>query len=121
MRYESINFTNKLSMFQDLWSPKVIAEMNDYQLKLVKIKDEFVWHRHVDTDEVFIVLNGEMAIAFEDGRVSIGTGEMFVVPRGVQHKPEAERECCVLIIEPRGVVNTGDADGDLTARNDVWI
>lgn len=121
MHYESIKFAGKLEKFSDLWSPKVIAEMNDYQFKLVKIKDEFVWHQHDDTDEVFVVLDGDMVIEFEDGRVCIRAGEMFVVPKGVRHKPAADRLCSVLVIEPRGVVNTGETGGDLTAENDVWI
>ena len=82
---------------------------------------DFVWHDHSDTDEVFIVLDGEMVIEFEDGRVSLSTGEMFVVPKGVRHRPSAERECRLLLIEPRGVVNTGDSGGPLTAASDAWI
>ena len=118
--YRAINFREKLSGFSEHWSPRVIAEMNDYQFKLVKLQGEFVWHQHADTDEVFIVLDGEMAIEFRDGRVTLKAGEMFVVPRGVEHKPVAMEECRVMLVEPRGVVNTGDAGGDLTAQNDVW-
>lgn len=121
MKFSSINFNEKLAKFSEQWSPRVIAEMNDYQFKLVKLQGEFVWHDHVDTDEVFIVLEGEMAIEFRDGRVELSAGEMFVVPRAVEHKPCAERECKVLLVEPRGVVNTGDAGGDRTADNDVWV
>ena len=95
--------------------------MNDYQFKLAKIQGEFVWHRHADTDEAFIVLKGEMTIEFRDGRVSLKAGQMFVVPRGVEHKPVAPEECSILLVEPRGVVNTGDAGGKLTAPNDVWV
>lgn len=116
-----INLREKLEKFSDHWSPKVIAEMNDYQFKLVKIKGDFVWHNHADTDETFIVIEGEMKIEFEDNTVELGEGEMYVVPKGVEHKPYAEQECKVMIIEPRGVVNTGDTEGDLTASNDVWI
>ena len=118
--YRAINFREKLSGFSEHWSPRVIAEMNDYQFKLVKLQGEFVWHQHADTDEVFIVVDGEMAIEFRDGRVTLKAGEMFVVPRGVEHKPVAMEECRVMLVEPRGVVNTGDAGGDLTAQNDVW-
>jgi mannose-6-phosphate isomerase-like protein (cupin superfamily) len=121
MTYEPINFTGKFGKFSDYWAPKVIAEMNDYQFKLVKIQGEFVWHKHTDTDEVFVVLDGEMAIEFRDGRVEMKTGEMFVVPKGVEHKPVAPKECRLLLIEPRGVVNTGDTGGKLTADNDVWV
>ena len=102
MKYESLNFDNKFSKFSEQWSPKVIAEMNDYQFKLVKIKGDFVWHDHKDTDEVFMVISGEMEIEFRDGKVKISEGEMFV-------------------IEPRGVVNTGETGGNLKAGNDVWI
>ena len=121
MNYQSINFSEKLKFFSDLWQPRVIAEMNDYQVKLVKIKGEFVWHKHDDTDEVFIVLEGEMEIKFRDGSVEMKAGEMFVIPKKVEHKPVAEDECKILLIEPRGVVNTGDSDGELTAGNDVWV
>ena len=121
MNYQSINFSEKLKIFSDLWQPRVIAEMNDYQFKLVKIKGEFVWHKHDDTDEVFIVLEGEMEIEFRDGSVEMKAGEMFVIPKKVEHKPFAEEECKILLVEPRGVVNTGDSSGELTAENDVWI
>jgi mannose-6-phosphate isomerase-like protein (cupin superfamily) len=118
---KSINFADKLSKFSDLWSPKVIAEMNDYQFKLAKLEGEFVWHNHPDTDEVFIVIEGSMKIELEDGVVELSAGEMYVVPKGVMHKPSAEKECQIMLVEPRGVVNTGEADSDLTAENDVWI
>ena len=116
-----INLKEKLSKFSDHWTPKIIAEMNDYQFKLVKIKGDFVWHDHADTDEVFIVLEGKMTIEFEDETVELNEGDMYVVPKGIQHKPHAENECKVLLVEPRGVVNTGNTEGDLTASNDVWI
>ena len=118
---KSINFADKLSKFSDQWSPKVIAEMNDYQFKLAKLQGEFVWHNHPDTDEVFIVIEGSMKIELEDGVVELSAGEMYVVPKGVMHKPSAEKECHIMLVEPRGVVNTGEADSDLTAENDVWI
>lgn len=117
----SIDFGKKLALISEHWSPRVVAEMNDYQFKLVKLQGEFVWHSHADTDETFIVLSGQMGIAFRDGEVSLATGEMYVVPRGVEHKPFAEQECHVLLIEPKGVVNTGEAESALTAANDVWI
>ena len=121
MSHEAINFQAKLARFSDHWTPKVIAQMNDYQFKLVKIEGEFVWHRHVDTDEVFIVLDGHMRIDLRDGAVELGPGEMFVVPRGVEHKPSAVRECQLMLVEPRGVINTGDAGGPMTAPDEVWI
>ncbi|MDA7603402.1 MAG: cupin domain-containing protein [Candidatus Thalassarchaeaceae archaeon] len=116
-----INLKEKFSKFSDHWSPKVIAEMNDYQFKLVKIQGEFVWHNHDDTDETFIVIEGEMKIEFENETLQLNEGDMFVVPKGVEHKPWAGNECKVMIIEPRGVLNTGNSEGDLTASNDVWI
>ena len=116
-----INLQSKFELFSEYWSPKIIAEMNDYQFKLVKIKDEFTWHEHKDTDEVFIVIEGSMGIEFKDRTVELNRGEMIVVQKAEQHKPFANDECKVLIIEPRGVVNTGNSDGDLTSENDVWI
>lgn len=118
---EKINLKEKLSKFSDHWSPKVIAEMNDYQFKLVKIQGEFVWHNHEDTDETFIVIEGEMKIEFENETLELNEGDMFVVPKGIEHKPWAENECKVMIIEPRGVLNTGSSESNLTASNDVWI
>jgi mannose-6-phosphate isomerase-like protein (cupin superfamily) len=116
-----INLQNKFSQFSEYWSPRVIAEMNDYQFKLAKIKNEFTWHVHHKTDEVFLVIEGTMSIEFRDGDVELSAGEMYVVPKGVEHKPYAKEECKIMFIEPRGVVNTGDAGGDLTAKNDVWL
>ena len=121
MANDVINFKEKFSKISDHWSPRVIAEMNDYQFKLVKIQGEFVWHRHDQTDETFIVIAGEMEIAFRDRSILLRSGEMFVVPRGLEHITRAARECHALVIEPRGVVNTGEAGGPLTAPNDIWI
>lgn len=121
MRYKAINFKTKFSQFNDHWSPKVIAEMNDYQFKFAKVQGEFVWHDHPDTDEVFIVIEGALEIEFRDGKVSIEAGEMFVVPKGVEHKPMAEKECKIMLVEPKGIINTGDVDNELTAKTDVWI
>jgi mannose-6-phosphate isomerase-like protein (cupin superfamily) len=121
MNNKSININEKLTKFTEHWSPKVIAEMNEYQFKLVKVQGEFVWHDHKETDEVFIVIEGKMVIKFRDGEVNLGKGEMFVVPKGVEHKPYAEKECHIMLVEPKGVVNTGNAEGELTAENDVWI
>tara|TARA_B100001093_G_scaffold273986_1_gene261882 strand:- start:2543 stop:2902 length:360 start_codon:yes stop_codon:yes gene_type:complete len=116
-----INFAEKLTKFNDLWSPRVVAEMNDYQFKLVKIHDEFTWHQHEDTDEVFIVVKGSMSIEMEHETITLDEGEMYVVPKGTVHKPFAEHECHILLVEPRGVVNTGETDGELTAENNVWV
>ena len=118
---DKINFKEKLSKFSNHWSPRVIAEMNNYQFKLVKIKGDFVWHDHKDTDEVFIVIEGEMSIEFKDRTVELSEGEMFVVPKGIEHKPYSENECKIMIVEPVGIINTGDSGGELTADNDAWI
>jgi len=121
MTYKSINFKEKYALFDDQWQPRVIAEMNDYQFKIAKIEGDFIWHDHPDTDEAFIVLEGELRLDFRDGFVSVGPGEMFVVPRGVEHKPFADGEVKIMLIEPRGVINTGKEGGERTAVNDVWI
>ena len=118
---EKINIKSKLKTFSDLWSPKVIAEMNDYQFKLVKIKDDFIWHSHEDTDEVFIVLEGSMHIEFNDEIINLSEGELLVVPKGTKHRPFAHEEATIMLVEPRGVINTGDTNSDLTAKNDQWI
>lgn len=117
-----VNLAQKLARIDAHWSPRVVAELNDYQLKLVKLQGEFVWHQHADTDELFLVLQGRMGIRLRDGEVRLESGELYVVPRGVEHQPYAEDECHVLLIEPRGVVNTGDAeDTSLQAENDRWV
>ncbi|EOG2036682.1 cupin domain-containing protein [Pseudomonas aeruginosa] len=118
---QAINFAAKLALFDDRWQPRVIAQMNDYQFKPVKIEGDFVWHSHADTDETFIVLAGRLRIDFRDGAVHLGPGEMYVVPRGVEHKPFAEGEVRMLLVEPCGVRNTGDQGGERTAVNDLWI
>ena len=117
----SINLAEKLAQVSEHWSPRVVAELNDYQFKVVKLQGEFVWHTHQNTDEAFLVIDGEMEIVFRGGGVTLRAGEMFVVPKGVEHITRASDECHALIVEPRGVVNTGDAGGSLTAKNDVWV
>jgi mannose-6-phosphate isomerase-like protein (cupin superfamily) len=119
--YKAINFAEKLGLLDEQWSPRVVAELNDYQFKVVRIEGDFIWHDHPETDEAFIVLDGELRIDFRDGSVLLRPGEMFVVPKGVEHKPFAEREVKMLLVEPRGILNTGHAGGERTAQNDVWI
>ena len=120
--YIPINFADKFTLFNEQWQPKVIAEMNDYQFKIVRLQGDFVWHRHAHTDEAFLVLEGSLRIDFRDGGVTLNSGELFIVPQGVEHKPFAEREVKLLLIEPRGVRNTGDLEtGGRTAPNDIWI
>jgi mannose-6-phosphate isomerase-like protein (cupin superfamily) len=121
MEYRAISFAQKFGLFREQWQPKVIAEMNDYQFKVVKLKGDFIWHDHKDTDETFIVIEGDLRIDFRDGVVHVSAGEMFVVPKEVEHKPYAENEVKLLLIEPRGVLNTGEAGGERTAEQDVWI
>lgn len=116
-----INIAEKMSQFEQLWTPKVIAQMNQVQFKLVKIQGEFTWHAHQDTDEVFMVIEGVMGIEFRDRTIELSSGELFVVPKGVEHKPYAKEQCNIMIVEPVDVVNTGATGGELTAKNDVWI
>ena len=118
MSAEAVDLGRKLSLVTELWSPKVIARVNDYDVKVVKVKGQFVWHRHEDTDELFLVLLGRLRIQMREGDVEVGPGQMYVVPKGVEHCPVAEQETHALLLEPRGVVNTGDAGGALTATHD---
>ena len=121
MSYSGINFADKFATFSDQWSPKIVAQMNDYHFKLVKLQGDFVWHAHQETDEVFIILEGTLTIAFRDGHVELHAGEMFVVPKGVEHKPSAADECQIMLVEPAGTRNTGDVGSELTAEDNVWI
>ena len=121
MEFKSINFKEKLSKFSEHWTPKIIAQMNDYHFKVVKFQGEFVWHCHDNTDEVFIVLHGDMSIAFRDGSINLKAGEMFVVPKGVEHKPFAKKECKAMLVEPAGTINTGDTRSEMTADDNMWI
>ena len=118
MANEAVDLAQKLSLFSEHWSPKVVARLNDYEVKVVKVKGEFVWHTHEDTDELFIVIAGVLTIQLRDGNVNLNPGQLFVVPRGVEHCPIANGEVHALLIEPTGVVNTGDAGGDMTATYD---
>ena len=121
MSRTAINLAEKFTKFSEQWSPKIVARMDDYEFKLVKLQGEFVWHSHADTDEVFIVLDGEMTLHFRDGDVRLRAGEMFVVPKGEEHKPSAQAECRVMLVETAGTINTGAVISDRTAPPDVWI
>ncbi len=121
MNYQAINFHDKFNKFTEQWSPKIIGQMNDYHFKIAKVQGEFIWHDHTETDEVFIVLDGQLEIQFRDGKVNLKEGEMFIVPKGVQHKPIAEQECHILLIEPAGTVNTGDIVDENTVTDTTWI
>ena len=118
MAGEPIDLAEKLSSFSEHWSPKVVACLNDDEIKVVKLQGEFVWHTHDDTDELFLVIEGELTIQLRDGNVVLRPGQLYVVPRGVEHCPVADGEVHAVVIEPVGVVNTGDAGGPLTARYD---
>jgi mannose-6-phosphate isomerase-like protein (cupin superfamily) len=112
-----VSFEEKLAHVSETWSPAIVGQLNDYTIKVVKIEGDFVWHSHEETDEAFIVLQGEMAIDFREGPAVLRAGEMLVVPRGVEHKPRAEHECHMMLIEPAGTLNTGDAGGERTVRD----
>lgn len=119
--YSPINLNNKFNQFSEQWSPRIIAQMNDYHFKLVKIEGEFIWHSHADTDEAFIVLEGEMEIHFRDGKVRLNPGEMYVVPKGTEHKPYAASECRLMLVEPLGTANTGEVGGERSAEDGRWV
>jgi mannose-6-phosphate isomerase-like protein (cupin superfamily) len=121
MEYVAVNLEEKLGKFSEHWSPKIIAQMNDYHFKLAKLEGEFVWHSHGLTDEVFIVLDGELLLEFRDGSVRLKAGEMYVVPKGVEHKPSAAAECKIMLVEPAGTRNTGEVASELTAEDNVWV
>jgi mannose-6-phosphate isomerase-like protein (cupin superfamily) len=121
MNHQSINIQDKLAKFSEHWSPKIIAQMNDYHFKIAKVQGEFIWHDHPETDEVFLVLRGQLEIQFRDGNVILNEGEMFVVQKGIEHKPVAAEECHILLVEPAGTVNTGDIVDERTAAHDIWI
>ena len=116
-----VNFTDKFNQFSELWSPRIIAQMNDYHFKIAKIKGEFIWHSHPETDETFIVIQGKMRIELRDTILKLETGEMCVIPKGLEHKPIAEDECHILMVELAGTVNTGDAGGEKTITETEWI
>jgi len=113
-----VDLADKLDLFSEHWSPKVVARLNDYEIKLAKLEGEFVWHTHDDTDELFLVIDGTLTIQLRDGDVVLRPGQLYVVPRGVEHCPVADGDVSVMLIEPAGVVNTGAAGGDLTAAYD---
>lgn len=120
MNTKTINFKEKFNLFKEQWSPKIIAQMNDVQFKLARVEGDFTWHDHKDTDEVFVVLDGQLKIDYRDRSITLNEGEMHVVKRGVEHKPFAEKECKILLIEPAGTINTGDAGGNQTSE-EKWI
>jgi mannose-6-phosphate isomerase-like protein (cupin superfamily) len=118
-----INLKQKLSLFSDQWSPKIIAELNDSHVKLAKVEGEFVWHKHDNEDELFFVISGDLKIELRDKTLEVKPGELVVIPKGVEHKPVAEKEVSIILIEPKGTVNTGDASdtGDKKSTKGDWI
>ncbi|MEP7022619.1 MAG: cupin domain-containing protein [Actinomycetota bacterium] len=121
MTVQKVSLDEKLAQFTERWSPKVIGRLNDYELKVVKVEGEFVWHQHDDTDEVFLVIDGQLTIDLPDGEVVLGPRDTVTIPRGVRHRPRAQAETSLLLIEPTGVVNTGEAGGGLTADPESLI
>ena len=121
MEIRSVNLKEKADLIENLHQYKLIAELNNYQVKLVKAKREFIWHSHPETDELFFVVQGKMQLAFRDRTIEVKSGELIVVPKGVEHKPICKTQCTVLLIEPRDTLNTGDAGGTLTDKNLEWI
>ncbi|MBD3347311.1 MAG: cupin domain-containing protein [Chitinivibrionales bacterium] len=121
MGINKVTIKEKAALIQELHSYKVIARMNDYYFKLVKARREFVWHRHPETDEVFIAVEGSFKLALRDKIIDMNEGDMIVVPKGVEHKPICDKECCVMLIEPKETVNTGDSGGPMTYTKLEWI
>lgn len=121
MKNEPVNIKDKLIKITEQWSPRIIAQLNNYYVKAVKLEGDFVWHSHPETDELFMVIDGTLRIDLRDDAVTLQAGEIFVVPKGVEHKPFAEKECHILLIEPTGTLNTGNAGGDRTAEENIWI
>ncbi|MET7719065.1 cupin domain-containing protein [Streptomyces sp. NPDC005407] len=114
-----VNLADRLSQFNELWSQKKVAVLNDYEVKLAKLKGEFVWHTHEDTDELFLVISGRLTIQLRDADVVLEPGELFVVPRGVEHCPVADEETAILLFEPAGTINTGGAGGPMTKAAEI--
>ena len=113
---DKVNLRDALGSFDGLWKPRIVAMLNDYKVLVVKVRDEFVWHKHDETDDFFLVVRGRLTIQLRDRDVELEPGELFVVPRGVEHCPRADEEAWVLLIEPKNTVNTGDAGGALTTE-----
>jgi mannose-6-phosphate isomerase-like protein (cupin superfamily) len=118
---QPIDLVGALSRIDELWSPRIVAELNGCHFKVAKFQGEFVWHTHIHTDEAFFVLSGSMTVHFADGDVVVRAGQLFVVPKGVEHKTSAAEECQALLVEAAGTVNTGDVISERTRNSDVWI
>jgi mannose-6-phosphate isomerase-like protein (cupin superfamily) len=118
---DKVNLADKLSLFSDLWSPKIVGELNGQQVKLAKLQGEFVWHRHVEEDELFLVLHGSLALHLRDRVVDLGPGEFFIVPRGVEHKPVADGEVHLLLLVPASTLNTGNLRNSRTVESPEYL
>ena len=118
---KKINIKQKFSKLSEYWSPKVLAKMNDYEFKIARIKGEFIWHNHTETDEVFIVIEGSMKILLKGETIHLSKGDLYVVPKGIDHKPVAERECILMLVELKGTKNTGSETHKLTSEDNQWI
>jgi mannose-6-phosphate isomerase-like protein (cupin superfamily) len=121
MKIDVVNISEKFSLINEQWDPKIIAQLNDYHFKIAKIEGEFVWHSHPETDEVFLVVEGELVIHLREAELKLEKGEMCVIPKGVEHRPAADTECQIMMVEPAGTLNTGDAGGDRTVEETAWI
>jgi mannose-6-phosphate isomerase-like protein (cupin superfamily) len=121
MEFQPVDIDAKFGLFSELWSPKVIGKINNYLIKVGKLQGDFVWHKHTDTDELFIVHKGVLQIEFRDGQVVLKPGQMFVVPKGVEHRPHADQECQIILFEPEATLNTGDAKSEMTVEKLEWI
>lgn len=118
---DKINVSEKLSRFNDLWSPKIVSELNDSFVKLVKLEGEFVWHKHDQEDEMFFVIEGQLVIKFRDKDIVLNPNEFIVIPKGVEHKPVADNQVMVMLIESKSTINTGDKTNDKTVLEMDWI
>jgi mannose-6-phosphate isomerase-like protein (cupin superfamily) len=121
MTIDVVNISDKFSLITKFWDPKIIAQLNDYHFKIARIKGEFIWHSHPETDEVFFVIKGSLVIHLRESVLNLEAGELCVVPRGVEHKPSADLECQILMVEPAGTLNTGDTEGNRTVQDITWI
>ena len=117
---DKVNIAHKLDLFHEHWSPKIVGELNDSYVKLVKLKGEFIWHHHETEDELFLVTHGKLRLRLRDRDIELEEGEFMIVPKGVEHCPVAEDEACVLLLEPKSTVNTGNVRNERTAA-DQWI
>lgn len=118
---KKVNLAEKFSLFQEHWTPKIIGELNGQQVKIAKVKGEFVWHDHAEEDELFMVIKGELVIYLREEQITLQEGEIYIVPKGIEHKPFAAEECWILLFEPKQTEHTGNVDSELTKKGGEWI